>query len=125
MRGLEDKRVLVTGGAGGIGAATAVRFLEEGSRVVVLDRDEAALAKIVKDLPRLSGTIVADVSDVEAVAQAFEELDELDRRLRRQKKITAKDFELRVGTFKSVPIGYNRRRRENMKISKERRIHRR
>ena len=38
MRGLKDKRVLITGGASGIGAATAARFLEEGSAVVVLDR---------------------------------------------------------------------------------------
>jgi meso-butanediol dehydrogenase/(S,S)-butanediol dehydrogenase/diacetyl reductase len=77
MRGLKDKRVLITGGAGGIGAATATRFLEEGARVVVLDRDEAALRCIERDLPALSGTIGADVSDAEAVARAFEELDDL------------------------------------------------
>ena len=40
MRGLQNKRVLITGGASGIGAATAARFLEEGSQLVVLDRDE-------------------------------------------------------------------------------------
>ena len=43
MRGLKDKRVVITGGASGIGAATAARFLEEGARVVILDRDEAGL----------------------------------------------------------------------------------
>jgi NAD(P)-dependent dehydrogenase (short-subunit alcohol dehydrogenase family) len=77
MRGLEDKRVLITGGAGGIGAATAARFLDEGSRVVVLDRDEAALRHIKREMPALSGTIVADVSDADDVARAFEELDDL------------------------------------------------
>lgn len=77
MRGLRDKRVLITGGAGGIGTATARRFLEEGSRVVVLDRDEAALHRIERELPALSGTIRADVSDPDDVARAFEELDSL------------------------------------------------
>ncbi len=77
MRGLKEKRVLITGGAGGIGAATAARFLEESARVVVLDRDEAALERITDDLPALSGTIAADVSDAADVARAFEELDGL------------------------------------------------
>ena len=77
MRGLADKRVLVTGGASGIGAATAARFLEEGSRVVVLDRDEAARQRIIQNLPGLSGTINADVADAESVARAFKEVDSL------------------------------------------------
>jgi len=75
MRGLENKRVLVTGGARGIGLATTARFLEEGARVVVLDRDEAGCRCIGQELTNLTGTIVADVSDPEAVADAFEELD--------------------------------------------------
>ena len=75
MRGLTNKRVLITGGASGIGAATAARFLEEGARVVVLDRDDIARQRIAQELPGLSGTIGADVSDPEAVARAFDELD--------------------------------------------------
>jgi meso-butanediol dehydrogenase/(S,S)-butanediol dehydrogenase/diacetyl reductase len=77
MRGLQNKRVLITGGAGGIGAATAARFLEEGSRVVVMDRDEAALQRLKRELPALSGAIRADVADPADVARAFEELDDL------------------------------------------------
>ena len=77
MRGLKDKRVLITGGAGGIGTATAKRFLEEGSRVVVLDYDEEANARIEDELPSLSGTINADVSDADAVARAFRELENI------------------------------------------------
>jgi meso-butanediol dehydrogenase/(S,S)-butanediol dehydrogenase/diacetyl reductase len=77
MRGLKNKRILITGGAGGIGTATAKRFLEEGSRVVVLDYDEEAITRIEDELPSLSGVINADVSDPVAVARAFHELDEL------------------------------------------------
>jgi len=77
MKGLKDKRVLITGGASGIGAATAARFLEEGSRVVVLDRDEAGCKHIKKELPALAGTITTDVTDHQAVARAFEGLDNL------------------------------------------------
>ena len=77
MRGLKDKRVLITGGAGGIGTETAARFLAEGSRVVVLDRDTAALRRLERELPSLSGAIKADVSDPDDVARAFEELDNL------------------------------------------------
>jgi meso-butanediol dehydrogenase/(S,S)-butanediol dehydrogenase/diacetyl reductase len=77
MRGLRGKRVLITGGAGGIGTASASRFLEEGARVVVLDRDDAALCRVGRKLPALSGAIRADVSDPGDVARAFEELDNL------------------------------------------------
>ncbi len=77
MRGLKDKRVLITGGASGIGAATAERFLEEGARVVVLDRDQEACERIRVQLPALSGVIRADVSEPEALANTFKELDEI------------------------------------------------
>jgi NAD(P)-dependent dehydrogenase (short-subunit alcohol dehydrogenase family) len=77
MRGLKNKRVLITGGASGIGAATAARFLEEESRVVLLDRDDAACRRIEAELPSLSGTIKSDVANADAVARAFVELDEM------------------------------------------------
>jgi meso-butanediol dehydrogenase / (S,S)-butanediol dehydrogenase / diacetyl reductase len=73
MRGLKDKRVLITGGASGIGAATAARFLEEGSAVVVLDRDAKARAQIYSQLPKLAGTVDADVSNLKQVQSAFAE----------------------------------------------------
>jgi meso-butanediol dehydrogenase/(S,S)-butanediol dehydrogenase/diacetyl reductase len=73
MRGLRDKRVLITGGASGIGAATAARFLEEGARVVVLDRDAEAGARIRRELAGLSGVVNADVSNLNQVKTAFAE----------------------------------------------------
>jgi len=77
MRGLKGKRVLITGGARGIGAATAARFMEEGACVVALDRDDAALKDFEVRHPGLCGTISADVSDNSQVARAFEELDNM------------------------------------------------
>ncbi len=73
MRGLKDKRVLITGGASGIGAATAARFLAEGSRVCVLDRDEKACEHIKQELPALGEAIIADVTDLMQVEAAFAE----------------------------------------------------
>jgi NAD(P)-dependent dehydrogenase (short-subunit alcohol dehydrogenase family) len=75
MKGLNGKRVLITGGAGGIGSATAKRFVEEGARVYVFDRDEAACQGLKKDMPNLGGYILVDVADPDSVARAFDELD--------------------------------------------------
>jgi NAD(P)-dependent dehydrogenase (short-subunit alcohol dehydrogenase family) len=82
MRGLSGKRVLITGGASGIGAATAERFLEEGARVCVLDCDAPACEAIRRQLPGICQTIVADVTDLmqveAAFAEAVRELDGVD-----------------------------------------------
>jgi meso-butanediol dehydrogenase/(S,S)-butanediol dehydrogenase/diacetyl reductase len=71
MRGLNTKRVLITGGASGIGAATAARFLEEGSQVCILDRDAKACEAIRLQLPKISEAIIADVTDRVQVEAAF------------------------------------------------------
>jgi NAD(P)-dependent dehydrogenase (short-subunit alcohol dehydrogenase family) len=70
MRGLQGKNVLVTGGASGIGQATAARFLEEGCKVCVLDRSAEARARVGAELPELAAVIDADVSDMGQVRQA-------------------------------------------------------
>jgi len=75
VRGLENKRVLITGGAGGIGAATVARFLEEGCRVVALDRDVAALRRLESKYPELMAAISADVTNPRDVADAFDDLN--------------------------------------------------
>jgi NAD(P)-dependent dehydrogenase (short-subunit alcohol dehydrogenase family) len=70
---LEAKRVLITGGASGIGAATAARFLDEGSVVCVLDRDADARRRVLDELPDLAGALDADVSNLKQVQTAFAE----------------------------------------------------
>ena len=73
MRGLKGKNVLVTGGASGIGQATATRFLEEGCAVCVLDRSAEARARVCEEVPGLAAVIDADVSDMAQVSVAFQE----------------------------------------------------
>ncbi len=50
MGRLDDKVTIITGGAGGIGKAAARRFIDEGSRVLLVDLDEATLAATVEEL---------------------------------------------------------------------------
>jgi meso-butanediol dehydrogenase/(S,S)-butanediol dehydrogenase/diacetyl reductase len=69
MGRLEGRRVVVTGGTSGIGAATAQRFVAEGARVVSIALDDA--------VEGLAGALVADVADPGAVAEAFVEVDAL------------------------------------------------
>lgn len=49
--GLRARRVVVTGGSGGIGAAIVDRFVAEGARVVVLDRRSGGFACCAGDAP--------------------------------------------------------------------------
>lgn len=73
MRGLKSKRILITGGASGIGAATAARFLEEGSAVCVIDRDAEGCRTILRKMPTLAAAIEADVANLHKVKAAFGE----------------------------------------------------
>jgi NAD(P)-dependent dehydrogenase (short-subunit alcohol dehydrogenase family) len=68
---------MVTGGAQGIGAAMAARFIDEGARVAILDKNPEALAGTAARLPSLATTIRADVSAAGEVAAAFAEIDRL------------------------------------------------
>ena len=68
----DGKRVLVTGGASGIGYAIADRFAQEGALVVVLDLDEASVMQSVERLSSVgrahgrSGSVTEE-DDVEGV----------------------------------------------------------
>ncbi|UGY94822.1 3-oxoacyl-ACP reductase FabG [Streptomyces gobiensis] len=73
MSTTEQRVAIVTGGARGIGAATAVRLAEEGRAVAVLDLDETACKDTVEKITAAGGTALAvgcDVSDAEQVEAA-------------------------------------------------------
>ena len=66
---MKDKVVLVTGGAAGIGKATALRFAEEGARVVICDLNESAGQEMVQQLGESAGFYKVNVAsrlDVQA-----------------------------------------------------------
>src|SRR5437868_960629 len=61
---LQDKVAVVTGGAGGIGQATAILFAEEGARVVIADINERAGAQVVSLIKEQGGDATFVLTDV-------------------------------------------------------------
>jgi 2-hydroxycyclohexanecarboxyl-CoA dehydrogenase len=85
MRGLGGKVVIVTGGAGGIGAALCRRFGAEGALVAVYDLDGAAADSVAAGIRAAGGkarAFAVDVSDPArvdaAVAETEQELGAID-----------------------------------------------
>lgn len=77
-KALAGRVALVTGGAGGIGAATAARLLEEGACVVLTDIDAQALHETLERLRARYGSdqtaaVVGDVTDESSMAELFRE----------------------------------------------------
>jgi NAD(P)-dependent dehydrogenase (short-subunit alcohol dehydrogenase family) len=64
---LEGKVAVVTGAAGGIGAATARRLSGHGASVVVVDLDQDGAEKVAAELPGPAVAVGADVSKEEDV----------------------------------------------------------
>jgi NAD(P)-dependent dehydrogenase (short-subunit alcohol dehydrogenase family) len=78
---LEGKVTVVTGAGSGIGRAIALRFAEEGARVVVAEISETAGDETAVLIQRSGATAVAiptDVSRSDSVAALFARLDALD-----------------------------------------------
>jgi rhamnulose-1-phosphate aldolase/alcohol dehydrogenase len=75
-KALAGRVALITGGAGGIGLATAQRLADEGACVLLCDIDRAALETVERDMRARFGndviaSAVSDVTDEGAVAASF------------------------------------------------------
>lgn len=79
IKKLDGRRALVSGGASGIGQATAGRLARDGAAVAVLDRDADGVRTVVSDLRRAGHDAIdaiVDVADESAVAAAVQRCEE-------------------------------------------------
>jgi 3-hydroxybutyrate dehydrogenase len=72
--GLAGRVVVLTGAAGGIGAALAAAFAAQGARLVLLDRQYARLAAMAAALPAEALLLEAELTDDASVAVAVARL---------------------------------------------------
>lgn len=70
---MDDRVALITGGASGIGAATAHAFVRSGATVVVTDVDDDAGKQLVADLGERSSYRHVDVRSTDAIRDAVEQ----------------------------------------------------
>ena len=78
---LRDKKVLLTGGAGGLGTAITLAFIEAGARVLALDVDRAKGQRLLAECGSLGSTmsgsvrlVDGDLADLGATAELVDKL---------------------------------------------------
>jgi NAD(P)-dependent dehydrogenase (short-subunit alcohol dehydrogenase family) len=74
---LENKIALVTGGASGIGAATARELARAGAHILIADLNLAAAQSLASELPKAKA-VAMDVTDSTSIASVFAEIPALD-----------------------------------------------
>ena len=75
---LQDKTVLITGGATGIGASMVEHFAAQGSRVAFLDVDESGAAKLIDDSAAAKHAplfLKCDLTDISALRGAIQQVE--------------------------------------------------
>lgn len=79
---MKDKVILVTGGASGIGKATALRFAEEGAKVIIADVNEELGQETLKQLGADAAFYKVNVADreevqkwIDAVVEKYSRID--------------------------------------------------
>jgi NAD(P)-dependent dehydrogenase (short-subunit alcohol dehydrogenase family) len=77
MGSLVGKTALVTGGAAGIGRAVAERFIAEGARVIIADRDALAANAVTKKHGASALAVVMDISNEGLVEKTFAGLENM------------------------------------------------
>ena len=70
MNRLEGKVAIITGGNSGVGAATAMRFAQEGAKVVITARREAQLEEVAAKIREAGGEVLPITSDISKVEDA-------------------------------------------------------
>lgn len=62
---LKDKVALITGGSGGVGSAMALRFAQEGAKIVInYNKNSANAEKVVKSIREIGGQAISQRADV-------------------------------------------------------------
>lgn len=80
MGKLDSKYALVTGGAAGIGKGITEKFLSEGARIIIFDRDQKAIDNLKSDFRDTYGAAIGnrfqcynlDISNLSKVNEIFE-----------------------------------------------------
>src|ERR1700743_4012419 len=110
MSRLAGKVAIVTGGAGGIGAATAHELAREGAAVAVVDIDEAKATEVVDEIQRtgaraiaLGGDLAKEQTAAHVVRSTVAEFGRLDV-LHNNAALTTSSFLSRDTTVTEMPL---------------------